>query len=645
MPLLAGGVAGAVMLALALLAPAPWRQSIIAQAEDAVMRLAAPLMTPAPPGPEVIVIDIDAETLAQVGAWPWPRETLAALVERLNTHKPAALALDMLLAGADPRSPIEELKRRGVSLGEAMRPLTEALPDGDAALAKALEAAPAVLGLVLHPSAAGRVPSAHLLTRGAAQLVPAWRGAGVMGPHAPLMTAASGLGVSALPGDSDGVIRRLALFVEAGGAPYPGLALETLRVWQDTSGYLVEGPPDAVLVGTLRLPLPHDALLRLLPPSALRTPIRQISAQAVLRGEAPFAPGALVLIGGSAPELGGLRNAQDDALEPAVMLQARGLAQLLAGRVPLAPPRPDGVQGALLVLAAGLGLAAALRLGPVAGLLALAGGLVMLLALPVLLFAGTGMLIAPVLAAGVGVAAYAGAALVAYLAARKRAARLRQRFEQHLAPQVVSMILANPGLIKLRGERREITALFTDVEDFTAMTERATPEALVGVLDDYFEGVAEILVRHGGMIDKIVGDAVHAFFNAPLDLPDHPAHALAAAREILRWSEAFRTRPGPAALGFGRTRIGLETGPAIVGDVGLRAKLDYTAHGAVVNAAARLEAANKQFGSSICLGPGIAQRLAPGLLRPLGTITLRGMRGEAQVFEPAPDTGGPDITL
>ena len=193
--------------------------------------------------------------------------------------------------------------------------------------------------------------------------------------------------------------------------------------------------------------------------------------------------------------------------------------------------------------------------------------------------------------------------------------------------------------MKLSGERREVTVLFTDVEGFTRMTQRADPEQLIAVLDSYFEELAALVVAHGGMVDKIVGDAVHALFNAPVELADHSRRAADCAIAISDWSKQYQRRPEPAALGFGRTRIGVETGLAVVGDVGIQAKLDYTAHGDAVNVTARLEAANKELGSAICVGPTAAARCDPALLRPLGVIAVRGRDGPLAVFEPwPPDT-------
>jgi adenylate cyclase len=234
------------------------------------------------------------------------------------------------------------------------------------------------------------------------------------------------------------------------------------------------------------------------------------------------------------------------------------------------------------------------------------------------------------------------ASIGSFVAVSRREARIRNRFAQHLAPEVVKRIAENPEMLKLRAEKREVTALFTDIEGFTSMTHRAGPEQLVAELDGYIEGVATIIMNNGGMVDKIVGDAVHALFNAPIDLPDHVTQAVASAIEIRKWSEQYRARASARQIGFGRTRIGIETGEAVVGDIGIRSKLDYTAHGDAINSAARLEALNKELGSSICIGPVAASRCAPQALRPLGTVALRGLEQPIAVFEPWPDTATPE---
>jgi adenylate cyclase len=216
-----------------------------------------------------------------------------------------------------------------------------------------------------------------------------------------------------------------------------------------------------------------------------------------------------------------------------------------------------------------------------------------------------------------------------------RARLLRASFEQHLAPDVVRRIAADPTALRLRGELREITALFTDIEGFTSMTERADPVDLVALLDAYFDVATEIVTDHGGMVDKIVGDAVHAIFNAPFAVDNHPGRAVSCALALLEASEEVRRSPLGKRLRLGRTRIGMETGPAIVGDVGGSRKLDYTAHGNAMNDAARLEAVNKELGSSICIGPGTAARIDPATLKQIARLTLRGHTEPINVYTPA----------
>jgi adenylate cyclase len=230
--------------------------------------------------------------------------------------------------------------------------------------------------------------------------------------------------------------------------------------------------------------------------------------------------------------------------------------------------------------------------------------------------------------------AFAATVLARFVRDEWRARMLRLSFEQHLAPEVVRRIAADPAALRLQGQMREITALFTDIEGFTGMTERAEPVELVALLDAYFDAATRIVTDHGGMIDKIVGDSIHAIYNAPFELADHPNRAVQTALALLRASEQVRQSPLGQRLQLGRTRIGIETGPAIVGDVGGNRKLDYTAHGNAVNAAARLEAANKDLGSSICIGPGTAAKVDPATLRQIGTLTPRGQSQAIAVYTP-----------
>ena len=319
---------------------------------------------------------------------------------------------------------------------------------------------------------------------------------------------------------------------------------------------------------------------------------------------------------------------------PSVRIQAEAVEAMLRGNV-LSPAHLGGFRGTGRGLVLGLVcLLLAARLRPAAAavlavLVCLAWTAAAVAAVP-----GLALLVDPAGPPLVAIAAFATATLVRFVRDEWRARLLRLSFEQHLAPEVVRRIAADPGALRLRGEMREITALFTDIEGFTSMTERAEPADLVALLDAYFDVATRIVTDHGGMIDKIVGDAIHAIYNAPFELEDHPGRAVASALALLEASEDVRQSPLGQRLQLGRTRVGIETGPAIVGDVGGSRKLDYTAHGNAMNAAARLEAANKDLGSSICIGPGTAARLDPRTLRQIGTLTLRGQSGEITVYTP-----------
>jgi adenylate cyclase len=640
-PVVIGAFAVIALAAAEFLMPRGWRDGLRELGFDQVLA-ADHSLRPAKAGhagPPVVVVDIDRRTLQALGPWPWPRATIARLLDAIAAAKPAAVAIDILFADHDPRSgaatprqPVEPAARLALSA------LAEKTTEGDQQLAQAGREAPLVLGFVLDPERSGALPQVPIITRNAPRLDELWAAKGAAAPLSLLTERAGGLGALSLPANSDGVVRYAPLLVGVGGQVLPGLAIEAIRVARGGSAYLLQADPLLLATADVQIPLSPDALLRLVPTSSPTGTVRTISALDVLEGRASVGrlAGAIVLLGGSAPELGGLRETVGDPLTPSVQIQANAVEQIRDGRFPRLIGYARVSQTLFVLLLGALALGASVLLSPVLGTVGLATIILVAWAGAIASSMLVDRLIDPLTPSLAGAAVFAIASITSFAVTYRREVLVRQRFEQHLAPAVVRRIVENPTLIKLTGERREVTSLFTDVEGFTALTHRADAEALVDVLDNYFEGIAGLIVEHGGMVDKIVGDAVHALFNAPLDLADHPRQAVACAIALRSWTASLRRSPGPAAIGFGRTRIGIETGEAIVGDVGLRSKLDYTAYGDAVNAAARLEAANKELGSSICIGPAAAARCDPDTLRPLGTIVVRGRDEPLAVFEPWP---------
>jgi adenylate cyclase len=644
LPVAAGLVMLAALLAAASLLPQTMTEGLRDSAFDLVLAGEQGLRRPVASDLKVIVVDIDRASIDALGPWPWPRETMARLVEAVARARPAAIAIDVLFAEPDDRSPAALARRLGSVTGRAeISALGESLPDGDKLLAQAISSVPVALGFVLDPDGDRALPGASIVSRGPLPFDDVWQATGAVGPVPSLAAAARGLGALSLPGSSDGAIRQVPVFVAVGRVLMPGLAAEALRLASGASSYLIEGEPPTLVVGSRRVALSRDGLLRLASVSSQRHVARTLSALDVLEGRVDRArlTDAVVLLGGSAPELNGLRKTPADPLTPSVQIQADAVEQMAAGRAPSPLPAAPVAEPLTALVIGALAILLGATLSPAAGSAILGGTIAALWTAAFALSGLADRLVDPLTPSIAGALVFAVTAGTAYSVTRRREALLHHRLEQHLSPAVVRRIVERPDLVKLTGERREITSLFTDIEDFTATMHRAGPEELVTTLDQYFEGVAGLVIKHGGMIDKIVGDGVHALFNAPLDLEDHPRHAVECAIAIRAWSEDFRRYAPAAAIRLGRTRIGIETGLAVVGDVGIQSKLDYTAHGDSVNMAARLQACNKELGSTVCVGPDAAARCGAALLRPLGQLAVRGREEPIAVFEPWPDDSPP----
>jgi class 3 adenylate cyclase/CHASE2 domain-containing sensor protein len=214
--------------------------------------------------------------------------------------------------------------------------------------------------------------------------------------------------------------------------------------------------------------------------------------------------------------------------------------------------------------------------------------------------------------------------------------QIRQMFGYYLAPSVVARLEALGELPERRGERRQMTFFFSDISDFTALTESADPLRLAPMLNGYFDGVCAAIEAEGGIVIEFLGDGVQAMFGAPEDQPDHAARAIAAARTVNAFAEAFRSQGAPQEMHFGHTRLGVHTGPALVGNIGASQRLKYAALGDVVNTTSRLEGLNKYFSTRICLSEETVQESGETDVRRIGDFLFKGKVLPVSVYELLP---------
>ncbi len=358
--ILAGALATAAAVAALAFDPTATVELMRARVYDRLLGLAAPARLGAM---RVAVLDIDQGSLDEIGPWPWRRERIGQLIDAALAAGASAVGVDILFAAPETLSPAALARRLADETGDAhARELGQSLTDDDARLAKSLSRDRVALGFALSPEATGPGPATTpTLARGSIDLGALWRGGGGVYPI-PELSARSALGALSLPGDADGVVRRAPLLVAAGGELKPGLALEATRLARGASAYLLEPNPQRLVSGELSVALPRDAMLRLAPST---TGIETVAAAQALAGNALSLKGAVVFVGVSAPEGGGLRATAGDPLTPSTIIQAQAARQIAAGFVPL--ETPPGIAWALgAALGAGLIALAVFTPAPVA---------------------------------------------------------------------------------------------------------------------------------------------------------------------------------------------------------------------------------------------------------------------------------------
>ena len=558
---------------------------------DVLTAWTAPQRTALP----VVILAIDEPTFQELQhTWPFPRSVHAALLKRLHDEGAAAVGLDIVFA--DPSTEAE-----------------------DAALAQAIaETGPVVLAATRE-----KIDSSNAAL---------WLD--VM-PLQRFLDAGADAGDAGVEPDDDFVVRRVPVARE-------GFALRLAQRAAEARGKLpVLRHFDWIGYRGPRGTFDTRSYYQALEPGLL---------------PAGFFKNKIVLVGRSARTATELSRSQADLfnspfgtaggerLFPGVELQATLVDNYLMGAGLRSVS--DGWTLALVLLLVPLLLWGNRRLHP-AGAAALAAALVAAIAgASWWLFGRFQLWWPPLLPAAAAVAVYGAAALAGYAFVRRRARQTRAMFAQYVPPAVVSRLIAQPELMRLGGEAREVTLMFTDLANFTTLSEQLSAEQTVEVLTAYFNAMTPIVHATGGTVDKFIGDAVMAFWGAPLDDPQHAEHAVTAAISMQQAMQVLVADLRARGLPPIHMRIGLHTGRVVVGNVGSEQRFSYTAIGDAVNLAARLEGANKAFGTGILLSAATAAQLPSSVaLRALDDVVVKGKTEPVRVFTPCGDAAVRDASL
>ncbi|MGH6959143.1 MAG: CHASE2 domain-containing protein, partial [Dongiaceae bacterium] len=493
----------------------------------------------------VRIVDIDEESLRRLGQWPWPRNRLARMVDRLGAAGAAVVTFDVLLSEPDRLAPSELTTLwRDRPESASLQAVLGLLPDPDAELQASISRTPTVTAFALTQEPGGRTPAskASFATAGddPRQFLIPYSGSTTTLPE--LEGAAAGNGSVTFVPDTDGVLRRVPLLVRYGEEIYPSLAGEALRVAQGASNYIVKstgaseeanfGGASGIAFIRIGEPIvPTDGDGRMLLYDSGHRPERFLPAWRVLASD--FDPasvaGRIVLVGTSAEALKDLRATPIDPAMAGVEIHAQIVEQIIGGQF---LTRPDWATGAELVALILLGLVlifAIRRVGALwALLIALAGGGAMV-AFSWYGFAARGWLIDPLYPCLVALLVYLSGSLIGYLRTEGEKRFVRGAFGRYLSPVLVEELTRNPERLKLGGETRELTLLFSDIRGFTHIAESLDPQELTRLINRFLTPLTRVIQQSGGTIDKYMGDCIMAFWYAPLDVPDHAVKAAQAA--------------------------------------------------------------------------------------------------------------------
>ncbi|HTW50576.1 MAG TPA: adenylate/guanylate cyclase domain-containing protein [Stellaceae bacterium] len=602
------------------------------------------------------IVDIDEDSLSKYGQWPWSRSLDAQLVGKLRDAGAAVIGFDIVFAEPDRTSPkllLAQLNHDGTVDSDTSRLLGN-LPDPDDALAAAMKSVPTIASFILVNKSDDPPPiqKAGYAFAGnqPLQFVDTFPAAITDLPM--LQNAALGNGFLNEHVDWDQIVRRVPLIMKLGNKPVFSLVAEILRVITGAHSYVARAAGangeqnfgentglTALKIGPLTIPT--DNAGRVWVYYSKPRPEQLISAAKILSGD--FDPAQIkdhiILVGTSAAGVvNDLQATPVGAGVPGVEVHAQLLEQILGG-VFLA--RPDWGKGAeiLFVLVAGSMLILVLpRIGALASALLGTAAIAVAIAISWFAFKDAHLLLDPVYPTVVLVTIYFISSILGYLRTEVRQHQIRSAFSRYMSPHYVAELARNPEKLQLGGEYKQLTVMFCDIRGFTTMSEGLDARELTHLMNSFTSPMSDIITEAHGTIDKYIGDCIMAFWNAPLDDPEHAKHAVQAAqdmrRKVVELNERFKAEAEAAGKRHHELRIGigLNSGQCVVGNFGSEQRFNYSLMGDPVNLASRLEGLCKLYHVDLVIGEETAKLLDDPDLIELDLVAVKGKRQGVQVF-------------
>jgi adenylate cyclase len=602
---------------------------------------------PQAPSPDVVIVGIDDASVDQLGRWPWSRALMAALVDRIAAGDPAVIGFDIVQSEPTAPPPGARLDTLAEAGDGALA--QEALVRGAAEDARLVEAVQtsgkSVLGYFFEFNAppmdgAARVStynSVRRSTEGAGERhLPA---APLARVNLPALTAAAReTGYFNFLPDADGSLRRVPLAIRFQDEIALPLSLAMLRVVRPSDPVtmrLADFGVETVHVGDLGVPVAEDGqmLINYRGPGGT---FPHVSAVDVLRGEVDpqVFRGKLVLVGVTAAAVSDVRVTPFDGVMPGVEIHANVLDNLLRADFIWQPRwvmlvELSGIVGATLLLGVVLQ-----RLRGIAAALVAAALVAGYLVASQWVFVGQGLalsLVYPILAIGL---TYSAISVQHYVAEESEKRKIRNAFSLYLSPSLARLVSEHPEMLKLGGDKRELTVLFSDIRGFTTMSEGLEPEQLVDILNEFLGEMTDEIFAHDGTLDKYIGDAIMAVWGAPIPQTDHAARGCRAALGMVARLDGLNQRWRPQARPVLEIGIGLNSGPMVVGNMGSARRLSYTVIGDNVNLGSRLEGLNKLYATRIIASETTVRAAADSVVaRDLDLVRVKGKRLPVRIYE------------